>query len=284
MHKILLTGSSGFIGSNILYNFSDNNQVYIIVRKKPAKKLLKNKNIKVIYFKNYKSLHSKIKKIKVDTVIHCATHYIRNHKFSDIEKLCNSNIFLGNVILENLENIKASKFINFSTVWEDSNAKPNNPHNLYAAYKKSFSIILNFYKKKLKKVNFYELMISDTFGKNDFRKKIINTLKKNYHKGKTTTVLSKNLHLNLLNIKDIIEAIKLILNKKVTPKKYLLKNSSDTKIMKLIKIFNINSKKQLKIKWMSNVVIKNKIYPYDKLKDWKPKNSDVGDIIKFIKY
>ena len=127
-------------------------------------------------------------------------------------------------------------------------------------------------------------MISDTFGKNDFRKKITNTLKKNYHKGKTTTVLSKNLHLNLLNIKDIIEAIKLILNKKVTPKKYLLKNSSDTKIMKLIKIFNINSKKQLKIKWMSNVVIKNKIYPYDKLKDWKPKNSDVGDIIKFIKY
>ena len=35
---------------------------------------------------------------------------------------------------------------------------------------------------------------------------------------------------------------------------------------------------------MSNVVIKNKIYPYDKLKDWKPKNSDVGDIINFIKY
>ena len=61
-------------------------------------------------------------------------------------------------------------------------------------------------------------MISDTFGKNDFRKKIINTLKKNYHKGKTTTVLSKNLHLNLLNIKDIIEAIKLILNKKVIQK------------------------------------------------------------------
>ena len=53
----------------------------------------------------------------------------------------------------------------------------NNSSNLYAAYKKSFSIILNFYRKNLRKINFYELMISDTFGKNDYRKKIINMLK-----------------------------------------------------------------------------------------------------------
>lgn len=284
MYKILLTGSSGFIGSNILYDFSKNNLIYIIVRKKPPKKLLKNKNIKVIKFKNYKSLYSKIKQIKVDTVIHCATHYIRNHKFSDINKLCNSNIFLGNIILENLENMNVSKFINFSTVWEDSNAKKNNPENLYAAYKKSFSTILNFYKKNLKKVNFYELMISDTFGENDLRKKIINTLKKNYLKGRTTSVLSKNLYINLLNVQDIIQAIKLILNKKIIPKKYLLKNSFNIKIMKLVTIFNRNNKKKLKIKWMSSKVIKNKIYPYDKLKSWKPTNSNIGDIIKFIKY
>ncbi len=283
MHKILLTGSSGFIGSNILSNFLENNQIYIIVRKKPSNKLLKNKNIKVIKFKNYNSLHSKIKRIKVDTVIHCATHYIRNHKFSDINKLCNSNIFLGNIILENLENMKVRKFINFSTVWEDSEAKKNNPKNLYAAYKKSFSTILNFYKKNFKKVNFYELMISDTFGENDFRKKIINTLKNNYLKGRSTSILSENLYINLLNVQDIIEAIKLILNKKIIPKKYLLKNSFDTKIMKLVTIFNKNNKKQLKIKCKSDKVIKNKIYPYDKLKGWKPNNSDIGDIIKFIK-
>ena len=283
MHKILLTGSSGFIGSNILSNFLENNQIYIIVRRKPSNKLLKNKNIKVIKFKNYNSLHSKIKRIKVDTVIHCATHYIRNHKYSDINKLCNSNIFLGNIILENLENMKVRKFINFSTVWEDSEAKKNNPKNLYAAYKKSFSTILNFYKKNFKKVNFYELMISDTFGENDFRKKIINTLKNNYLKGRSTSILSENLYINLLNVQDIIEAIKLILNKKIIPKKYLLKNSFDTKIMKLVTIFNKNNKKQLKIKWKSDKVIKNKIYPYDKLKGWKPNYSDIGDIIKFIK-
>ncbi len=283
MRKILLTGSSGFIGSNILNIFSKYYKFYILVRKKPSKEYLKNKNISLIKFKNYNSLNSKLNKIKVDIVIHCATHYVKEHKFEDIEKLCHSNLMFGNVILENLTKLKASKFINFSTVWEDGNAKKDNVENLYSAYKKSFGTILSFYKKNLKNVNFYELMIFDTFGNNDNRKKIIHTLKINYHKNKSTTIISKNLYMNLLNILDIINAIDLILKKNVVPKKYSITNSFDIKILDLIKIFNKQNQKKLKVKWLSNNLIKYKIYPYDKLNGWKPKNSYIKDIIKYIK-
>ena len=283
MYKILLTGSSGFIGSNILNSLSEKYKFYLVVRKKLPKKILIKKNIKIIYFKNYETLNSKLKKIKVNTVIHCATHYAKNHKFSDIKKFCNSNLLFGNIILENLNVMKVRKFINFSTVWEDSNAKKNNTMNLYAAYKKSFSTILDFYKKNLKKIKFYELMISDTFGKNDHRKKIINILKMNYKKKKTINIVSKKLHLNLLNISDIVSATNLILKIPIIPKKYLLKNKFDTKIFNLIKIFNKQNKKSLKVKWLSNRLIKNKIYSYDKLKGWKPNNSNIQDIINYIK-
>ena len=88
MHKILLTGSSGFIGLNIINSFSEKYKFYIIVRKKLKKEFLKKKNIKVIKFKNYDSLNIKLKKLRVDTVIHCATHYVKNHEFSDINKFC----------------------------------------------------------------------------------------------------------------------------------------------------------------------------------------------------
>ncbi|MDC3049289.1 NAD(P)-dependent oxidoreductase [bacterium] len=284
MYKILLTGSSGFIGSNILNSFSEKYKFYVIVRKKIPKKKLIKKNIKFIYFKTYESLNSKLKKIKVDIVIHCATHYTKTHRFSDIKKFCNSNLLFGNIILENLNSMKVRKFINFSTVWEDGNAQKNNTLNLYAAYKKSFSVILNFYKKDFKKVKFYELMISDTFGKNDQRKKIINTLKINYRKKKTTNIISKNLYINLLNILDIVSAINLILRKLIIPKKYLLKNKVDTKIFDLIKLFNKNNEKPLKVKWHSNRLIKYKIYPYDKLKGWKPNYSNIQDIINYIKF
>ena len=284
MYKILLTGSSGFIGLNLLESLSKKNKLFIILRNRSSNKIFENKNIKIIKFKNYTSLNSQLKKIKVDIVIHCATYYVKIHKFSDIKKFCDSNILLGNIILENLEKMRVKKFINFSTIWENANGKMNNPKNLYSAYKKSFSAILEFYKKKLNDIKFYELMISDTFGLNDKRKKIINTLKINYRKKKTTKIVSRNLFMNLLNILDIIKAVKLIINNSISPKKYLLKNNSETKIFDLIKIFNKQNKKQLKVKWLSSIYIKDKIYPYDKLKGWKPNNSNIRDIINYIKF
>ena len=127
-------------------------------------------------------------------------------------------------------------------------------------------------------------MISDTFGSNDQRKKIINTLKINYRNKRTTKIVSKNLYINLLNVLDIIKAVNLIIKNSVPPKKYLIKNNSDTKIFDLIKIFNKQNKKQLKVKWLSSIYIKDKIYPYDKLKGWKPNNSNIRDIINYIKF
>ena len=71
------------------------------------------------------------------------------------------NILFGNIILENLNKMKVKKFINLSTVWENYNSiKDDNP-NLYSVYKKSFSHLINFYKKKIN-TSFYNIMLSDT--------------------------------------------------------------------------------------------------------------------------
>ena len=209
--NILLTGATGFIGSNILNELKSDNQIYLILRNK--KKFSKHKNIKIINYSNYQDLQKKLSKIRVEIVIHAATHYTKIHKPEDLQKFSNSNILFGNILLENLNLMCVKKFINFSTVWEDYNGKKNNYFNLYAIYKNAFSNILNFYKNKEKKIKFYELMISDTFGKNDKRVKLINLLRNNYKKNIITKKISKKLYINLLNVEDIIYAVKLICKK-----------------------------------------------------------------------
>jgi len=280
--KILLTGSTGFIGSEILNFLSKKNIIYIILRKK-NKKFLKNNKVKVIYFKNYNQLNKELSKIKVNTVIHCATHYIKDHKFEDIKKLSESNILLGNIILENLKKMHVKQFINFSTVWENYNAQKRNYFNLYSAYKDCFNNIINFYKKHQKKTKFFTLVISDTFGHNDKRKKLINTLKINYKNNKTTQILSKNLFLNLLNVKDICDAVDLILNKNIKPQTYVLKNKQTFSIYKIINSLNMMSEKKIKINWLSKKIVKEKIYNYKQLKKWHPNNSKIQDIIDSIR-
>ncbi len=281
--NILITGSTGFIGSNILNKFQNRNKIYIILRNNKNKKKFKNKNIKIINYKNYDELNKKISKIKAELIIHTATHYTKTHKQKDLKEFSNSNILFGNIILENLKSMKTKKFINFSTVWEDYNGIKDNYFNLYSAYKKAFSKILNFYRNKFQKVKFYELMISDTFGKNDNRLKIINVLRKNYKNNNKTKIISKNLYVNFLNVEDITNAVYLIYKKNIKPAKYLLKNNSDTNIHKMIQIFNKENDRKIKVKWLSNNLIKEKSLPYKKLKSWKPIKSNISDIIKIIK-
>jgi len=281
--NILITGSTGFIGSNILKRLKSKNKIFIILKNKGKIKNKSNKkNIKKIFYKSYNQLFKKLQKIQVDLVIHTATHYRKIHNVDDLENFSNSNILLGNILLENLKIMKVKKFINFSTVWEDYNSIQNNFFNLYSAYKKSFSNILDFYKKKEIKIKFYNLMISDTFGLNDNRNKIINVLRKNFKKNITTKIISKNLFINLLNVEDVTDAVVLISKQKIDPGKYLIKNPINFKINNIIQMLNENNYKKIKVKWLSNKLIKEKTLPYMRLKNWKPTKSNISDIVKII--
>ncbi len=282
MKKILLTGSTGFIGSEILKNLPTNYKIYITLRRR-VKDLQKNKNLIQILFKNHNQLNKKLSKIKIDYVIHSATHYVKKHSFDDLSKLSESNILFGNIILENIRKMKVKKFINFSTVWENYNGTKENYFNLYSVYKRGFSNLLDYYQKNLPKIKFYNLFISDTFGELDKRPKIINVLKKNYKNNKVTKIVSSKLYINLLNIKDIIKAIRIILNKNITPGNYNLVNNKNFSINEIIKTFNNNSKKKIRIKWLTNKLIKERIYVKNKLIGWSPKNSKIIDIINIIK-
>ena len=284
MNNILITGSAGFVGSNLLNNLYNGNKIYLIIRKSnQVKNLIKKyKNVNIIFYNKINELNKKLKNYKIDIVIHCATHYVKKHNYSDIKKLNDSNILLGNILLENLKNMKVKKFINFSTIWEDYNSIKDNNYNLYSAYKKGFGIILNYYEKILSTIKFYNLMISNTFGKSDNRLKITTVLKNNHKKNKLTEIVSKNLIMNLLNVNDISSAITLIIKKNIKPGKYLLKNNKDFKINEIVEEFNKNNVKKLIIKWTSNKIIKERIYPYNKLKGWEPKQSNILDIVDTI--
>ena len=282
MKKILLTGSSGFLGSVALKELSKNNIVYFISRKKIHNSKIK-KNTKQIYYKDYKQLDLKLKKIKIDIVIHCATHYAKKHNKYDIEKFSDSNLIFGNILLENLKKMSVKSFINFSTVWENYNGINDNFYNLYSVYKRNFSNIILYYKKLNSKINFFNLFLSDTFGEFDKRPKIINILKTNYKENKVSKIISSKLFINLINVIDIIYAIEIILRNNIKPGDYNLINPKDISLYELVKKFNSKNKKKLKIKWLSKKIINDKIFKKKILRNWIPKNSNINNIIDTIR-
>ena len=285
MKTIIITGSNGFIGSNLVNSLSKTNKLILLLRIKNNSKKIKhilNKNISFKYFNNNNDLKNILKKIKASWLIHCATHYIKDHQPNDISKIINSNIEFGTILLDNFKIMGIENFINLSTVWEDYNGVKNNPNNLYSAAKQAFEKIINYYQINNLKINFYNLMLSDTYGKNDKRKKLITVLKKNIINNKETKIISKNLYINLLNVTDIVSGISILLKKKIKPGKYSLINKETIKIIDLIKQLQKELKFKTKIKWLSTKIIREKIFNYDSLPNWKSKNSDKDDLVKFI--
>ena len=91
--RILITGSTGFIGSNII-NLLIKKDIYIydILRNKnrnnkKIKKLKKNKNYYPIFYNKFNELENKLKPLKIKTIINCATYYSTKNDAKTIEKL-----------------------------------------------------------------------------------------------------------------------------------------------------------------------------------------------------
>ena len=277
MRKILITGTTGFVGKNLLdYFLKRKYLIFAVLRRskkniKFSKEYKINKNFKSIIFSDIYDLKKQLSNYKIDYVIHAATHYVKQHKSSDIKKIIESNILFPTIIADLLCSKKIKKFINFGTVWQHYNNKKDYAYNLYASSKQAFNNIFNYYKNQYSKIKFYNLLISDTFGNNDKRKKLIPIIIKSYNK-KNIVNIPKNLSVNLVNVKYIIKIIEIIINKNIKPNTYVIKNKKNLKIFDLINYLNQKLKKEIKINWTKNKIVKEKIINFKTINLNKKKN------------
>jgi nucleoside-diphosphate-sugar epimerase len=283
--RILITGATGFIGSNII-NLLLEKKIYIydILRKKNKnnkyiKKLQKKKNYFPIFYNKFNDLEEKLKKININMVINCATYYSNKNDVETIEKLIQTNIIFCSIILETLKK-KIKKFINFGSMMEYSHGNNFSPKNFYAITKFSFQKIEEFYKKDNPKIKFYDLKLYETYGDNDKREKIIPTIIKKYSQNKNITIVSKNLAMNFVHIESLMLAVKMIIKNQIQEGEYCIKNKKFTKIKELIDSLNKKLKKKIKTKYLSS----KKFYYYNnKLKNF-PYWSDKKNLENFLLY
>ena len=285
--KILITGSTGFIGSNILgLLLKKNIHIYDVLRdknknNKNINKLKNNKNYHPIFYKKFNELEKKIKKVKVDTVINCATYYSNKNDIKTIQHLTQTNIIFCSIILEILKD-KIKKFINFGSMMEYSQGNNFSPENFYAITKYSFQKIEEFYKLR-NNIKFYDLKLYETYGDNDGRIKIIPTIINNYSQNINTKIISKNLKMNFVHIESLIQVIHMIIFTKIKEGEYCIKNNKFIKISQLINSLNKKLKKKIKIKYLSSKKIGNsskklKIFP-----NWNDKRNLEEFLLKKLK-
>ncbi|TYA74131.1 NAD-dependent epimerase/dehydratase family protein [Seonamhaeicola marinus] len=251
--RILITGSTGFVGRSLIPRLiSQNNKVLELTRdKKKSESYFGNSTNKFELNSNQNDLIEAVFKFQPDICIHLASYLTSSDQYEDAEKLIESNIKYLISILDCLKKSPPKLFINTGTFAEYFKPNSLSPAYLYAATKTASRYFLEYYSETY---NFNQITIVPytIYGKKDNNKKIIDIIYDSLESEKKLDLTLGNQILDFIHIDDvvnfyieIVKKVEIIPNKKI----YHLGTGRGTTLKELSNIIEKKSGKKAKINW-----------------------------------
>lgn len=207
--RALVTGATGFIGSNLVRRLvGDGWDVHAIVRRESDTDVLASIRDHLtthVHDGTTEGMLRLVAEAKPDIVFHLASLFLAQHKTDDVEALVRSNLLFSTQLAEAMAANGVRYLVNTGTSWQHYQNEDYNPVNLYAATKQAFEAILAFYIEAhdLKVVT---LALFDTYGPNDPRRKLIHLLWRTALSQTPLKMSPGEQIVDLVHIDDVVEA------------------------------------------------------------------------------
>ena len=205
---VLLTGATGFVGSNLTRRLvKEGWNVHILIRASSGLPVASeiSKCTKHLHDGTTQSIVNCLRKIEPDVVFHLASLFLSHHEIKDIESLIQSNILFGTQLLEAMRVTGLVNIINTGTSWQHYNNEDYNPVCLYAATKQAFESILEFYIQAFG-FKVITLILFDTYGIDDPRPKLFTLLYNAAKTGERLNMSAGEQLIDLVHIDDVVNA------------------------------------------------------------------------------
>ena len=179
--KILITGGTGFIGSHLIEEIVKRGGRPIVLKRSYSSLWRISDFINKLDFYDLDKtpLENVIKKEDVDVIINLAVNYKKNHDYSNIDEMLDTNVKLPTKLLALAKESGASSFITAGSFFQyDKNAlhinqeTPLLARNFYAATKNALERILEFYRSS-SEIKVFEFILFTPYGERDDVNKVI---------------------------------------------------------------------------------------------------------------
>ena len=251
--NILVTGATGFIGTNLTQELRKYYNLYIL-----AKTVGEPESVGLpgyIMTDDIKALSDYIRDNEIEGIIHLASLYLSVHNPEQVKDIILSNVYLGTAILEAASLSGCVKwFLNTGSIWQNYNVKglDYNPVNLYAASKQAFIDMAKYYTDVFG-IKFCTLKLSDTYGPNDTRRKIFNLFREYSESGELLRMSPGEQLIDVLYIDDIVAGfshlVSLLISNKEIENQYVLTSGKQIPLKLVAKTFEKVSGRSLNIEW-----------------------------------
>ncbi|KZX16066.1 UDP-glucose 4-epimerase [Methanobrevibacter cuticularis] len=221
--NILLTGGTGFIGSQLAEDLLNDGKNLILLKRSYSNTwridnfMNSFPNLKIIDIDKVK-MSEIFNSYNIEGILHLATYYTKFHKSNDIKDMIYSNVTFPTDLLENSVNSNTKYFVNTGSFGEYSLDKIPitektriTPFNLYSSTKVAFEDILKFYNHEYG-IKTSSLKLFTPYGPKDDENKIIPYLIRHSLKKEKITIQSTSKKLDVIFVSDIIDAYKKTMN------------------------------------------------------------------------
>ena len=268
-NNLIISGSSGFIGTNLL-NYLQNQNIY---------RVKKDKSNEEIYFLD--SLNNKINKLESSnnfTFIHLATFFTKDISLDKF--VYESNYQYGKKILNKLENINLEKIIYTNSMYcyyPDSKTRELQ----YTKSKLEFSDYLNKYCVD-KKISYEEIFLDNTYGPNDSRDKILPNIVKSILNFQENPILNPNNLVNLIHVNDVVSQLIDAANRS-SSYKYAMLNKKSILLISIYEYLNEYFTKGIANKHLLKYSKNNYLeFPFENIFETKDKVKDAEGLLELI--
>jgi nucleoside-diphosphate-sugar epimerase len=282
IHKALITGGTGFVGSNLARRLvRDGWHVHMIT--KPNFNLDQIKDIADqvtlhVHDGSTEGMHGILASTQPDVVFHLASLFLSEHTSADISRLVQSNVLFGTQMLEAMTAHGVTRIVNTGTSWQHYENKPYSPVNLYAATKQAYEDILQYY-VEAKGIQAITLKLFDTYGPNDPRPKLFHLLEKIAKEGTTLAMSPGEQMIDLVHIDDVVQAFvmaaeRLLAGDAQEHEQYGLSSGSPMRLKDIVETYSAVTGCKLSIQWggrpYRNREVMETWNSYETLPGWTP--------------
>jgi nucleoside-diphosphate-sugar epimerase len=173
--RIIVTGATGFLGSNVTPRLLEHADVGIVTRPHSSFDAARYTTT-IVDTGDVEELVANVQEFQPHACLHFAASSVTAPKSHQINELIESNIAFGTRIAHAFAEARGKTFLYVSSFSQHANGEAYRPTILYAATKQAMADILRYY--AINTFQVIDLQLFDTFGPGDTRPKIWNLLMK----------------------------------------------------------------------------------------------------------
>ena len=259
---ILVSGATGFLGKNLISKLVKNHSLLIFSTGKSKinpRKIIKSKQIFYCDLSNYQN---KIKQHKPKIFLNLQVRFSYYHDETILKEMVNSNLSIPINLLQCAAENGLKRLISPTTFVAFDKNRKYNPANVFAGTKQAFAVLADAL-ARIFQFQFDEVIMFDTFGENDNRKKILNIFAESIKNNKKLSLSPGNQMLDITHIDTIVSGFANLINKKIKNKYskniYFASGLNRLTLKNLAKLIEKCSNKKLYANWGALNYRKNEV-------------------------